>query len=677
MRLTSSFLALLLSSAALTPVMARTQERAEPVIVTGSRLGEGLPGASTTIITAEDIARDPGRSLPEILSRQAGIQVRSLNGRSRGATIDMRGFGEPGQQNTLILVNGRRLHDLDLAAVNLATIPLESVMRIEVLRGHAGAALYGDAAVGGAINIVLKEAAGRDGWSGQVSAGIGSSNRREGDISASFLHQGFGANLFLSGLSDEGWRENDDLIERAAAGELRLEREWGSLYAQFGADSMDQRLPGARAQGPRFGGGFDNDLIGNPRGSSTLNDWREEKGGRVTVGGVFGLDDDASLVIDGGFRRKEQRASFGAGAFTNTVDTDLDHWSFTPRLDLNWAFSSVGVETKTGFDLTHADYESIRAQRFNARPVHIYSGRQTNAAIYAQNSLALTDALTLGAGLRALGVWYDLNDRFDAAAPGAAFERQRIAANGRDIHWMGNLGLDYAVTDAWTVFTRAGRAVRLPNIDERIQTQSNVMNLATQTSWDVEGGAGYKTNVWSIESRLFAMWINDEIAFNPLVNFGVNLNYDPTQRLGWETEGRWRVHEDVTLKGNLSYVEASFRRGQFNGNDVPLVAPWTASAGLDWTAFEWLTLSTSLRYVDERRLANDQANRAAARTPEQFLWDAKISGSYEHIFWALTVNNILDDRYFDFGTISTFVDGRYNGNPLPGRTVLLQAGLRF
>ena len=39
--------------------------------------------------------------------------------------------------------------DFDLAAVDWGNIPLDSIERIEVTRGNAGAVLYGDGAVGG------------------------------------------------------------------------------------------------------------------------------------------------------------------------------------------------------------------------------------------------------------------------------------------------------------------------------------------------------------------------------------------------------------------------------------------------------------------------------------------------------------------------------------------------
>ena len=89
--------------------------------ITGIGAGFGIAGTSTTVITAQEIERSPVQTLPEILSREPGVQVRSLFGAVNSAlsTVDIRGFGATGTSNTLVLVNGRRLNDVDMAGVRL------------------------------------------------------------------------------------------------------------------------------------------------------------------------------------------------------------------------------------------------------------------------------------------------------------------------------------------------------------------------------------------------------------------------------------------------------------------------------------------------------------------------------------------------------------------------------
>ena len=127
--------------------------------VNWTRLNSGMVGTSNSIITAEDIARSPAQNLPDILSREVGVQVQHLLSSTNGSRdgVDLRGFGAFAQSNVLVLVNGRRFQDFDLQGFDFSSIPLNSIERIEITRGNSSTVLYGDGAIGGSINIVLKK----------------------------------------------------------------------------------------------------------------------------------------------------------------------------------------------------------------------------------------------------------------------------------------------------------------------------------------------------------------------------------------------------------------------------------------------------------------------------------------------------------------------------------------
>ena len=59
------------------------------------RLGDGITGASTSVITSEDIAQAPGQTLQDVIATIPGVQIRSLYGGVNGAqsSVDLRGFG--------------------------------------------------------------------------------------------------------------------------------------------------------------------------------------------------------------------------------------------------------------------------------------------------------------------------------------------------------------------------------------------------------------------------------------------------------------------------------------------------------------------------------------------------------------------------------------------------------
>jgi iron complex outermembrane receptor protein len=119
-------------------------------------------------------------TLSDLLKLDASLDLteRAPNGIQGDLSIRGAGFGK-----TLVLLNGMRINDVQSGHHNMdIPVPLESVDRIEVMRG-SGSTLYGADAVGGVINIVtappeatelrLRTALGSDGINQQrASLGI-------------------------------------------------------------------------------------------------------------------------------------------------------------------------------------------------------------------------------------------------------------------------------------------------------------------------------------------------------------------------------------------------------------------------------------------------------------------------------------------------------------------------
>ena len=139
----------------------------EEVVVTGTHLKTDKTASPMTVITKEDIKKqglstvdDIVRSLPQNYSTiNAGSTLdNALNpiGAQGQASADLRGLGS---QNTLILVNGRRRAASSTfgdGTVNLNTIPVSAIERVEVITDGASA-IYGSDAVAGVINFILKK----------------------------------------------------------------------------------------------------------------------------------------------------------------------------------------------------------------------------------------------------------------------------------------------------------------------------------------------------------------------------------------------------------------------------------------------------------------------------------------------------------------------------------------
>lgn len=176
-------------------VYAQADQRIE---VTGSRIKrvDAETASPVQIITREDIERTGAQSVQEILrglTADGGGSVPSsfTNGFAQGsAAVSLRGLGV---NSTLVLVNGRRMTTYGLADdgvrsfVDLNSLPLDAIDRIEVLKDGASA-IYGADAVGGVVNVLL-----RKNYTGASIGGtIGAAGKGDGGNTRVYGTAGFG-----------------------------------------------------------------------------------------------------------------------------------------------------------------------------------------------------------------------------------------------------------------------------------------------------------------------------------------------------------------------------------------------------------------------------------------------------------------------------------------------------
>jgi iron complex outermembrane receptor protein len=338
----------------------------------------------------------------------------------------------------------------------------------------------------------------------------------------------------------------------------------------------------------------------------------------------------------------------------------------------------MGHESNTtiGLDFYYSDYESDRKRNLSDAAIHSYEGEQQTFALYAQSTVQASERTQVSIGGRWQYIDYEASDLFDPTAPGAsAFDSEQPSIDDDDNEWALHLGAEYAATENVELFGRVGRSFRLPTIDERIKPfTGDDMNLDTQTSYDVEAGLTYRRGPFRLQTTAFFMDLENEIHFNP--ETFTNENFDDTRRMGIESSVLFQAHEDVTLQGNITYTQAEFTAGQFDGKDVPLVADWVSSLTATWRVIEDISLSATATYVGEQRMENDE-NNVQPEIDSYALLDVKISGQHGPFIWAASVNNLLDEDYYNFAVASTFTSGVFNAYPLPGRTAYFSAGMRF
>lgn len=144
-----------------------------------------------TILERADIERSGASSAQELVNLipanfGGGVAANNVGGGGAPSTANLRALGP---KYTLVLLNGRRVANYAVrnAAVDLNSIPLSAIERIEVLRDGASA-VYGADAVAGVINFILK----KDYQGMAVSAYATRTDQGGGDVSSFNLSGGVG-----------------------------------------------------------------------------------------------------------------------------------------------------------------------------------------------------------------------------------------------------------------------------------------------------------------------------------------------------------------------------------------------------------------------------------------------------------------------------------------------------
>ncbi len=642
----------------------------DAVIVTATRFPEDRLDApiGMTVITAEEIAKSTARTLPEILSQQGNIITRNTTG-SPDQQVDLRGFGITGDQNTLILLDGRRLDEVDLSTPSWSAIPPESIERIEILRG-SGSVLYGGGATGGTINIITRTPQ-RATVTGSAMGGVGSLDTYQAGATGSAAGERFGATGSANAYHTGNWRDNNRVRESSGEANLRIFGSGGKLDFKLGGDQQNVRLPGARGE---------MQLATDPRGTATPLDWAARDGARALLAGELQLG-DALFAADVGYRQTNRRAFladyFTAGLFNTYLQSHNKVWTFTPRVKLPYRAFGARNTLIVGYDYDTWDYDRQDSRSETSAPFADLQVDQRSHGAYLQHYSQFSNGTRLTLGGRLQSVEITATDVANVLGPATASRTLRPSAY--------EIGVRQPLSDTVELYGRYGQSFRIPRVDE-IYDQfggpgftSRLVPLDAQVSHDVEAGVEYRSDTLRARATAYSMRLSNEIFF--FVPTGQNINLPPTQREGIELDASWRVMPGLSLFGNLALRRAKFREGTIGpvnvtGNTIPLVPKMLFTLGAAWNITERTRLSAVVNYVGTQYYDNDVANDFGRKMPAYTVVDIKLAQGWGQWTFTASVNNLFDEFYYSYAVRSLFTNN-FNAYPNLPRTFIATAEYRF
>ena len=653
-----------------------SEELEKEITVTASKLiNNTMTGSSTIILSKNDIQKYSGASLPEIISKVPGISFKDLYGTTGFGsyqTIDLRGFADTSSSNTLILLNGHKLSNIDLSDADLVNIPVNSIERIEIIKGNSASVLYGGNATAGAINIITDQLPGTEDVY-QASTSFGSFGQFEGFVSGTKSLE----NISVTGNSNyivtDGYRRNNALRQKTGNLEFNFNiNPKHTLHFNLAAHDRYIELPGDVPSTL-----FSTD----PRLTDTPRDFATNYGQKIFINSAYMPNNSLEIINDASYRFTKSQGFF-FDEFSSHTDADIYVSSYNPKAKFRFKKFGYTFENISGLDLNYTYYKrkymsnmiGAHAGR-GAATRNVYKFSDTNLGLYYNFETELNSLNKIGFGARFQGNWLKASD-FVGPAPGAT--KANSDSLTYDPQYSFHVGYERSLEDYGNIFARLGRSFTYPNVDQRVgQSAWNInsdFKLRTQTSNDFEIGHKFQNTDLNITNSFYYMMLRAEIYYDA-VDF-LNKNLEPSKRYGFESSVNYTLNKYVNFNNSFAFTKAKMRSGNYKGNEIPGVPSLTNTLELNLNIIDNFTLSTELFYRSTARMINDTKN-FQPKIPEYYLVNIGLKGKIKNTKVSLLANNILNKSYYNYAVASGNSHNAYNVYPLPEFNIFFKLSQDF
>lgn len=619
---------------------------------------------NSTVIGSDEIEKSGASTVPEMLQRTGSVRFMSYTGDSSNGNIAMRGFGENSQLRVLVLVDGQRYNRADMSETNWLQIPLSNVESIEVLRG-AQSAMYGNNAVAGVVKISTKKDAEENAI--ELNGMMGSYGLYSADASFRGSAGGFGYGIDANRYNNDGYRENSrawaDTVNASASCKI--------------SDSAKIELAGNFSLAEtEYATGTDwNGFQNNPRDADLRMLYKYK-------GGVY----SATLKNESALGRGE--IQFGANFRNRIVEESNalapsqnrnDQLTFTlsPRCEID-RFEDWTLYAGADADFTSIDFDSYRFFASGAQNPDRAKVERGNMGGYAGAEYRAADNLIFSASARAEGSYTSadsrrfiyMGNRPPRPAPQNTYDESQWQGG-----FAGSFGATYKLDGENSVYARFDQIYRYPSTDEIAFYQGYYQasafpfnkDLKPETGQNYEIGYTRISGGWRVNLSFYATYLDNEIMYD--YASGLNENFSSTRRLGADFSVRYDSEYFGVFAG-AGAVDARFASGRHGGNKIPLVPPFSGTAGITLKPVEGLELTARGNWSMPQTMGNDFAN-SMRRIPGFATFDLLASYricKYAAVFGA--IENVFNENYAVFA---------YNGSyyPCAGRVFKMGISLKY
>lgn len=580
--------------------------------------------ANVNVIDSTDIALSGATTLTDVLRGQSGIQITDSNS---GPVFSMRGFsGSQASNNTLILMDGRRLNNIDIAAPSVDAIPLNLVERVEILSGSAGV-LYGDQAVGGVINIITRSP---EDTGGKVQLLGGTHDTLEGRANVSVnINDDWSVYLAGSQNNSDNYRKHNSNNTGSILGRLQYQTKVDDFFVETSYYDNKQDLPSALSA---------EQYQTDPRQVGSSYGQQHEMTNASRSGYRHQLNDIWALSADATYTDSLINSSSSSVYGTSILRNERSLLELQPKVTASFPTAAGNINLISGVDyhLGDAKFDGTYINR---------SDDQNMISGYSQVTVPLTASLSLVTGGRYAYVEDDLTDYY-VYPDGVDLDNDATAFE---------LGLNYRPTNAHRLYVRAETNYRFAKVDEQAYTSPGVYGLKPQTGESYEAGWDWSSAQQTLRVNVYRLDLKDEIVFDSSATppsggsfTGANVNADASRRYGASLDWDWQVLSAWQVGLDYNYIDAEFTHGENKGKALPWVAKHTARAFTSVDVTDDLQAFVEAVYHGRQYLDGDNAN-AGPKLDGYTLTNIALNYTLNDWLGSIRVDNVFNQKYASAG----------------------------
>lgn len=658
----------------------------------------GDTSATVTVVDGMQIEDRNIHRMQDLVANEPGVTVSNDPNRTGAGGYNIRGIDD---NRILMLIDGMKLPDVPggvllrdggFTPYTRDVVDMDSLKRVEILRGPASAA-YGSDALGGAVAYVTKSPEdylepGRDAF-GSLKVAFDSKDESWSETGTAAARAG---DFSMLGIYT---RRDGEEVKTEYKGRNPQDYDGNNVLAKLVYDHEADRLA---LTGEFFHRNYETEMYGSRTSTYVDVDGDDEtRRGRLSLehthDAPIGFIDSLSWnLYYTKLKREDDRVRQRTDGHEDYLQTsEQSILGGTAQFDTETRWAGVPNKLTYGLSLDYTQTERLRDyKRYDTSgnlistttpdgavtPSRYFPNTDTiQAGIFGQDEITL-GALTLTPGLRF--DYYYLNPDPDAAYLSNPSTQQ--AKKIKEFALSPKLGAVYRVDTTYSLFGQYAHGFRAPPYDDANSGFTNSVaggaiqyeflpnpDLKAETSNGVELGFrgnyqdGSSFNVSSFYTR-YKNFINMKTIVAP--SFGVLGQYQAenlraVEIYGAEASGVWRFMPDWGLNGSVAYAE-----GVNKDTDEPIdsVAPLTLQAGLTFdSSDDWGAGMNAKHVFKHNKVSDDDYYRTKSYTT------VGLNAYYNPVEWVelrAGVENLFDARYINFVDVQQYTPGTSGANAL-------------